>query len=764
MSTKHIFLGVLALFYTLSSTAQKATISGTVLDQTTNEALIGATVQIDGEGTITDIDGAFSLEVDPGAYQLIISFIGFSTQIQPVNLSAGENQTVNILLQEESTLLNTITVTSGKHETRLSEVTVSLDVLQPGLIENTSKKTLDEALNKIPGVNIIDGQANIRGGSGYSYGAGSRVLLLQDDVPILQADAGFPNWDDVPIENIDQVEVVKGAASALYGSAALNGIINVRTAYAKSEPETKISTFYTHQFKPEDQSKAWWDNAPGSFASSITHKRKIDRLDLVFGGFYLNDYTYNKDTYKKYGRFNFNTRYRVTDRMTIGLSGNFNKGKSGSFFYWGGADSPYAGAPTTLGVRERFRFNLDPTMTLFDQAGNRHKVLSRFYRVDNQNSDNQSNQSTNLYGEYQFQREFKDIGLILTAGFVAQGSFVSAELYGDTTFTSRNLATFFQFEKRFFDKLNVSAGFRYENNFLDNPGFSYLLNGKEEMIAASEDQESKPVFRLGLSYQLAEFTFLRASTGQGYRYPSIAEKYIFTDAGGFFVTPNPDLTSETGWSAELAIKQGFKISSFRGFVDAAVFLNRYEDMIEFNLIPGGFSFQAVNIGGTEIKGVEFSIMGQGSFFGLETNLLAGYTRIDPRYELFDAEADRGSQAFINANNSTHDDNILKYRPRHTFKADLETGFKNFRLGWEGIFNSKTEAIDITFLIIIPGFGEYFVNENSGYFLHNFRMAYSFNDAFRISAILNNTFNREYLVRPGLLGAPRNLTLRADFNF
>jgi iron complex outermembrane receptor protein len=760
-----LILGCLVL------TAQNGTLTGIVMDEASNEPLIGATVQVKDAGTITDFDGSFSLSLAAGNYQLTVSYVGFTPLTRKISVTAGQTLAMDFYLTEEATILNTVTVTSGKFEKPLSEVTVSLDVLQPGLIESTSKKSIDEALNKIPGVNIIDGQANIRGGSGYSYGAGSRVLLLMDDMPILQPDAGFPFWDDIPIENIEQVEVVKGAASALYGSSALNGIINIRTAYAKSKPVTKIGTFYTTYFKPEQSEKAWWDQSPGSWATTVSHKRKIDKLDLVVGGYYIDDESYNKDTYKKYGRFNFNTRYRITDRLSAGLNGNFNQGKSGSFFYWKGADNPYEGAPTTIGTNERLRYNLDPFVTYYDKAGNRHKFLGRFFHIDNENLSpsaqdtiNQSNRSDNYYAEYQFQRQFEDIDLVATAGLVAQGGYVSAELYGDTTFTARNLAAFLQLDKKFFDKLNVSAGFRYENNFLDNPGFRYGRNNRNE-VAPSQDRESKPVFRFGLNYQAAKYTYIRASIGQGYRYPSIAEKYIFTQAGGVIVVPNPPLTSETGWSGEIAVKQGFKISSFEGFFDAAAFISRYQDMIEFNLVPGGFNFQAVNIGGTDIQGVEFSIIGRGKFFGLPTSVLTGYTYINPRYELFDPDADRNSQAFINFNNSSanrKEDNILKYRPRHTFKGDIETEIKNFRIGWEGIYQSKTETVDAAFLLIIPGFGQYFVDENRGFMINNFRLSYNFKDFIRVSTILNNTFNREYFIRPGLLGAPRHLTLRLDF--
>ena len=101
-----------------------------------------------------------------------------------------------------------------------------------------------DVVGRTPGVTVIDGQANIRGGSGYAYGVGSRVMLLVDNMPLIRGDWGDINWNFVPLENAEQVEVVKGAASVLYGSAALNGVINVRTAWPiDSVPETKVQVF-----------------------------------------------------------------------------------------------------------------------------------------------------------------------------------------------------------------------------------------------------------------------------------------------------------------------------------------------------------------------------------------------------------------------------------------------------------------------------------------------------------------------------------------
>ena len=91
----------------------------------------------------------------------------------------------------------------------------------------------------------------------------------------------------------------------------------------------------------------------------------------------------------------------------------------------------------------------------------------------------------------------------------------------------------------------------------------------------------RPVFRAGLNYQLADYSFIRASFGQGYRNPSINEKYLRKDIGGVGVYPNPNIKPEKGFNAELGFKQGYKIGNFQGFVDIAGFYTQYKDMVEF---------------------------------------------------------------------------------------------------------------------------------------------------------------------------------------
>lgn len=782
---KTLIISILLVTFSVSTYAQMATLKGVIMDIEENEPLIAATVaDANSIGVTSDLDGNYEIKLPAGKNIIYFSYVGYQTITKQVTLVAGETQILNIDLGVQTNLLQTATVTSGKYEKPLAETTISLEVLKPRLLESTNSTSVDELLGKVPGVTMVDNQPNIRGGSGWSYGAGSRVLLLLDDIPALQADAGLPQWDDIPVENVAQIEVVKGAASALYGSSALNGIINVRTAYATSKPYTKISTFYTMYDDPKDISKIWWDSItlnledstyskesnnfsdqPYEFGVSFAHRQKIKKFDLVLGGFYLNRSSFKQDSYSRYGRFNLGTRYRVSDNLTIGFNSNFNPGESSSFFLWkNGEEGAYqAGGigQNLLSVSERLRFTIDPFVNYFDKSGNRHRLTGRLYSINNKNNDNRSNTSQLYYGEYQFQKKWDEKGLVMSAGLVSTSTFIEAELYGDTTYRSQNFATYLQLDKKFFDKLNISFGARYEQNITYSPELvSYTPPGMTnplftDTIPDGKISEGKPVFRLGANYQLGLATYLRASWGQGYRYPTIAEQFIATDAGGINVIPNPSLESETGWSSEIGIKQGFKMGGLNGFLDVAAFWSEYQNMMEFQVAPvGGIRFQSQNIGDTKIRGLDVSINGFGRIGDATAYLLAGYTFLDPKYKDFTDEIkDKSSEDF----------NILKYRNKHSLKLDGEVEFKKFKVGAGVIYNSRMEAIDEV-LNIFSGIGAYREKNNTGNTLVDARFSYNVTKHFKLALIARNILNTEFMVRPGTLEAPRTFTIRGDYKF
>jgi outer membrane receptor protein involved in Fe transport len=738
----------------LCISGQNYKIRGSITDVEKKQPMSGAIIYLDPEIQIAEKDGSFSFEVLPGTYTLIITFLGYVPVSLNIEVVDRDIEDISIQMVLADNVLKTTTITGSRFDRPLTESTVSLEVIRPYLIRNTNTISVDQVLQKMPGVDIIDGQANIRGGSGFSYGAGTRVLLLLDDIPALQADAGFPNWNDFPVENIAQIEVLKGASSVMYGSSAMNGIINIRTGYPVEKPETKVSVFYTHFGSPNDSAKKWWTRSPFETSASILHKQKFGKLDVVAAGLVRKNESFNKGVYDRYYRGSLNLRYRIHDRLVIGLHAIANPGNSASFFYWRDAEAgAYIGDSVAYSIGERFRMNVDPYLNYFDKNGGKHKILARYYYVKNNNNENRSNTSKLNYLEYQYSKGFKKLGMDISSGLVTQNNSIQAELYGDTIYRSYNYAAYLQIDQRILPNWILSGGARLEYNEMRSPEQVLTF-----VIPGGKTVERKPVFRLGTNYSFGEFSALRASWGQGYRYPTVAERFINTGLGPVNILPNPALNSETGWSAEIGYKQGLRIGSWTGFADAALFWQEYDDMMEFTFtfIDGlGFGFQSQNIGDTRIRGFDCNITGAGYIGKWETAILMGYTYIDPRYRDF-TEMDSLS--------SSAKRNILKYRFQHTLKGDVETGKGKWKIGVSARYYSFMENIDAIFEeLVVPGLKKYRVDNNSGNAVIDIRASWQFRPWLKTSFLINNLMNVEYSFRPGLLEAPRNYSIRLDFD-
>lgn len=833
--------------------AQKAKLSGVILGGDKNEPVYAATLQLinaKGEfvsGTVSDYnadadkEGYYFLEVEAGTYTLKLTHVQYLAQEAQITLAAGESRELNFTMQEGS-MITEVVVTEGRNPKILAQSSISTATVSPQLIENTNSTKVDEVVNKVPGVSVVDGQANIRGGSGYSYGAGSRVLLLVDDMPFLQPDAGFPNWRDMPVENIDQIEVLKGAGSALYGSSALNGIIHIRTAYATSKPLTKIALFQTSYMTPKRENTAWWKNdsiatydydaatnkgsyekpallkgrdgyrKPMEAGLQFAHRRKFgEKLFWTMGGNLYYFDSYRAGEYERKARFNSNLQYRLNKKTQMGINLNFNGGQSGSFFIWGNtlfADSIstaiYTPLANTITESKILRYNIDPYFTTFDKFNGRHRVQTRYYHINNKNGTNQSNQSDLLYGEYQYSKTIKsldDLGVV--AGAVGQTTFSKSQLFGNASYTLSNLAAYVQAEKGFMkdadgnNRLILSAGARIERNTINSPDSVLVSPVVGKVINPDpKSQQVKPVFRAGANYRAAKATFVRASWGQGYRYPTIAERYISTVVGsgtsGLEIRANPNLKAETGWSAEIGVMQGFQIPiktaagkpTWQGFIDASLFWSEYQNMMEFTFKGGAYDpnlfplyFSSVNIGNTNTKGGEVSVMGQGHIGKTKVNLMSGYTYIDPRFKNFDT---------LQQKLSSYDKNELKYRSRHMLKFDAEAFFlkEALSVGISYNYTSSMKAIDRAFedlavydpnfTVDMFGIGMYRRSFNSGEF-HDVsaRIGYRYSVkgaenkelyGIKLSLVGKNLLNQEYMIRPALAGAPRSITARIDVDF
>ena len=773
-------------------------ITGKVIEKSNKAEIIGAKViASDGNKVLSDFEGKFILKSTSFPVTIVTSMLQFENDTTIVT-NPGE---IIIELGVPMKDLGTVVVSAGRRKQAIEEVPVSMEIIRPQLIDNKGITDLEAAVDQTPGVFTMDGQVSIRGGSGFAYGAGSRVLLLWNGMPLLSGYAGDTQWNAIPMEQASQIEIMKGASSVLYGSGALNGVISLQEKEPSPKAETKLKLQYGFYDNPRRNSLKWWNTNPMNQQVEAFRGQMFKRF-----GYTLSTTVFHNDGYKQGENEN---RGRVSgtiyirppkwERVKAGIGYNYQYQKTGNFLIWqsdtlgytpsGGADTSTVESTLTYSVGNRLF--IDPYIKYIDRNNNKHQLKTRMYYVQNSilNNPDQSNGAIIYYTDYQFQKQW-DNGITLISGASNIYNVVFSNLFGDHT--SNNIAAYSQYEHKLTEKLDLSAGLRLEYFEMDGEsGDSDFALGKDSNAAVLPFY---PVLRTGLHYQLADYTHLRASLGQGIRYPSVAERFTSTSVGALNIFPNPSLNPEKGWAAEIGFKQGVKMGDWKGMIDIAGFINNYSNMIEFafglfnpntgnsintgtpeglteylDLIAQGYSinnligFRATNAENASISGIEFSFNSMGKIGEVEIISLIGYTYMnpislnnDPNYTIY---------------NSDTTTNMLKYRFRHLAKADVEVNWKKMSFGLSNRYNSHMRNIDKVFeepiagtTYILPGLKEYRQKYNKGNLVFDFRVGFKFSDSYRIGLMANNVFNAEYTSRPGDIQAPRNFLVQLQMKF
>ncbi len=792
---KRIILLLCIFFQAADSFSQVALLKGKVTDSSTKEPIPGASIFDATDNmvaTVSDEEGNYSLAIAAGNHKITCSFLGMKSETTEIDFREAETVVYNFRLLSNARTLNVVVVSAGKFEQKIEDITVSMEVIKSSLIENKNSADITSALEQIPGVTILDGEPQIRSGSGYSFGVGSHVAVLVDGLPAMLGDQGRPEWSFIPTENVEQVEVIKGAASVLFGSSALSGVINVRTTFPKEKPETKIKLNYGQYDIPRGKDQKWWSGAAPMYGYSFLHSEQLlqkKNLDFVIGAQSLYDHNYIGPPVKVSGffptsfqdtsiseseaatlltRFNFGIRYRSQKikGLAVGINGNMMQSHDALSLIWlNDSSGLFRAYPKTMTISDTRIFYLDPFIEYFSKEGLKHSLKTRILYNDADNNNDQSNQSTVYYGEYQIYKVLSSIeGLHFTGGIVMNAIRSRAELYaksGHPDNSLNNYAAYTQFDKKFLNVLNMSVGFR---------GEYYEINKNENVL--------KPIFRGGLALALSKATFFRMSYGQGYRYPTITEKFIYTGTGGLYIYPNPDLKPETSQNTEAGIKQGFKLWNFLGFIDLSAFWQEYENTVEFNYgiwEDGKPGFKFLNTGSSRVRGLDFSVAGSGKIFHvLELTVMGGYTYALPQttnpdliYATDARPLPQGATELSYVSTSVDTTGyILKYRFEHTAKADIEITWRGITIGGDFRYYSFMRNIDQTFydleenpLPYLPkGIKSYRGQNNHGTWLYDARIRVALNKIFSASVIVNNADNKTYSLRPLKIESPRTVSV------
>ncbi len=787
-----------------SSHAQLAIVQGVVRDAQSKELLEGVIVSaIPGGRAATASGGQYRLSVPVGDVKLVFNYIGYAADTVNMVLQDGQTKKLNVQLGYTDNELNTIVVSTSKFGKKIQKETVSMEVLKPRFIETNGLNNARDAIARVPGVTVMDGSISIRGGSGYAYGSGSRVIMVVDDLPLLTPDRGEIRWELVPLENMSQMEVIKSSSSVQYGAGAMNGVIHLRTAYPTDTPETRIQLYteITHidnrvlkKDWQNNNSYAWWKksktryfSAPHTNGISFLHKHKIKDFDLVISGNLHEQQSHLSQEYERHTRFTTKLKYtphKYNGRLSFGLNSTLMYRKNGFQFWWQGQDNPLISADGVDIDEHYFYAFIDPSITFIDKKRNQHRFLGRWFYFNKTESKTGPTAQFGTF-DYQFRHDFGNTVKLLI-GFNNQhfnnmdrGIGSNSGDYGGI-YASADINV---------KKLTISAGIRAEYLRL-NDNFGFAMVKFQDISKKGDTSNVKlPVFRFGLNYQIRKYNYLRVSVGLAYRFPSLAEKYASAELGALEIIPNDSITPESGFSFELGYKRSFNIgNSWRGYFDAATFLNEFSQMMEFQITGIKFVdkqddqgntkstlvgvFQSQNITRARVFGWEFGLVGEGKVGHVDLSLQAGYTYAFPlNLEADSAQKNLGytiKKAFTTYSkpDAGETDIMLKYRNRHVFKADIDALFyKRVRFGTSLQYCSYMDNIDPIFNVAIPDIKVYRKEHiGKGDFIWDVRLGYEVNRYFSFNFMAKNMLNRFYMLRPGRPSPPRTFGLQCNIRF
>jgi iron complex outermembrane receptor protein len=716
------FVILLIINWITFSQSKAAEITGTVTDPE-NNPLVGANVSLKGTilGSATNSRGEYIISnVPAGDYILSIYFVGYSQVDIPLNIAAGKSQDVGkVILTPTPITFDPIIVTASKYEQSIQDVPLSISNINEKEIRYRNSITFGDALKYVPGVNLNGSQVNIRGSSGFSYAVGSRVLLLVDGVPLLTGDTGEIIFESVPIHLVERMEVQKSAGSALYGSNALGGVINLITRDIDYSPQLYVRVFGGLYSEPYHKEWKWSDDNRFLNGLNINYAKKINKVGFMLGGSTFEDDSYRENDSRQRYTVNGNLKWEISPFQRLALNGNYMYQKRRSFLWW-------------RGLRNALR---PPSDQLDDEVESKRYYINGHYRhiinqsqyltirgiwygnkfEDTTEQDGNKSTANSFDGEVQYNRQLGKH--LLTGGAQGTANFISSNLFGNTSSSYTGL--YIQDEIDFSYRFKTTIGARFDYSYIKEVGSNSRINPK-----------------LALVYKGFAGNALRASIGTGFRPPSLAEVFTSTSLSGLLVIPNTDsLKAERSLSLEFGTNQ--IVAGWLEF-DISFFQNDYWDLIEASLVEedglvtGEVQFQ--NVSRARIRG--FEVSANSNFFRRFLNLGAGYTYVDPR--------------------DLENNEYLKFRPRHLFYGNGRINFLAFQLGVDYRFISRFDNIEDLLTRIIRD-----ADKQADAHIVDLRLSTGFllfQQLAQVSLHINNLLQYHYVDAVGSLAPIRNFVL------
>lgn len=547
--------------------ASDANIFGHVLDKETGEHLPFITVILKGTtiGTTTDNSGHYFLKNLPeGKFTLEFKYLGYKTVTRDVKLEKGKTQEINVEMEEDRIALDGVVVSANRSETSRRLAPTLVNVIDSKIFKTTNAVNLAQGLNFQPGVRVETNCQNCGFQQVRINGLdGPYTQILIDSRPIFSALSGVYGLEQIPANMIDRVEVMRGGGSALFGSSAIAGTINIIT----KEP-LRNSGELTHTLSSIGGSSSF-DNNTTLNASLVTDNGKAGMY--IFGqNRHRSGYDHDNDGYTELPKLKNQTvgfrsylKTSTYSKLTFEYH-HMNEYRRGGNLL----DRP----PHEADIAEQLEHSIDGGGLKFDLFSSDYKQrFSVFTSAQNTDRDSYygTGQDPNAYGKttdltfmagtqysYSFD-QFLFMPSDLTAGLEYNYDHLKDEMIGYNRYTNQ--------------KVHIESLFL--QNEWKNKRWSFLIGARMDKHNMIDNVVFSP--RANVRFNPTEDINIRASYSSGFRAPQAFDEDMHISAVG-------------GEIAMIRRAKDLKEEKSQSLSTSVDFYHRFKNGIQVNFLVEGF--------------------------------------------------------------------------------------------------------------------------------------------------------------------------------
>jgi outer membrane receptor for ferrienterochelin and colicins len=564
---------------------QDASVFGKVVSSTNKEVVNDAYILLDSLNIHTNSksDGSFTITgLYPGYYIIKVSHISYEEYFHPVKLKSGDNN-INISLTPSEELLSPVVITATGTKYRLDDVPVQTEIITRNDIDKIAAKSIEEAITNISSsVDFISSSmgTNIKiNGMGGDY-----VLVLLNGKRLTGSTGGYAELDRIHPDEIEQIEIVKGATSTLYGSDAIGGVINIITKKTVKKVSVSNSTRFGAYNDIRQNNSLSFNRYKLSSKTNFSYKQT--------DGWQLNNMKYNSKwednhelpylivTYDlpKNKKHNYTIKqeldYKATDKSSIYANASWFEKRL--FFPPRGRNYNYYYNNVDAEIGGKYTFNksnyINYSISLGDykyytEYPNKYNesyitpdglVRETYYPGDRFKNSEQKSLISNIKGIFTLNPKHTfNIGCELMGDFLeAQYRLVveNAEAF--------TYSVYVQDEYKPFNNVDIVGGIR----LIYHDKFGFIATPK-----------------LSAMFKQQKFTW-RLNYANGFKSPTLKELYYFYESErmGLYSLYLGNENLKPQQSHYLSASGEFKHNSFK--VNATAYVNRLYDMIEYKII------------------------------------------------------------------------------------------------------------------------------------------------------------------------------------